>query len=69
MESITLKVKGMTCGGCVSSVQRVLRGLDGVTRAEVSLAAGEAKVDYEPSRLKASDLEAAIEDAGYEIGR
>ena len=69
MESITLKVKGMTCGGCVSAVQRVLQGLDGVGRAEVSLSAGEAKVDYEPSRLQPSDLEAAIEDAGYEVGR
>ena len=69
MESITLQVKGMTCGGCVASVQRVLRDLEGVTRAEVSLAAGEAKVDYEPSRLQASDLEAAIEDAGFEVAR
>ena len=69
MESITLKVKGMTCGGCVAAVQRVLRDLDGVTRAEVSLAAGEAKVDYEASRLQACDLEAAIEDAGYEVVR
>ena len=69
MESITGKVNGMTCGGCVAAVERVLRDLDGVTRAEVSLAAGEAKIDYEPSRLQAADLEAAIEDAGYEVDR
>jgi len=69
MESITLKVKGMTCGGCVASVQRVLHELDGVSRADVSLAQGEARIDYEPSRLQPSDLEAAIEDAGYEIAR
>ena len=69
MESIKLKVKGMTCGGCVAAVERVLKALDGVGRADVSLAQGEAQVEYEPSRLKPADLEAAIEDAGYEIAR
>jgi copper chaperone len=69
MESITLKVKGMTCGGCVAAVTRVLQALDGVKEADVSLEQGAARVDYEPARLKRDDLEAAIEDAGYEVVR
>ena len=69
MESITLKVKGMTCGGCVSAVTRVLKELDGVARADVSLAEGEARIEYEPARLQRDRLEAAIEDAGYEVVR
>ena len=67
METRILKIGGMTCGGCVASVQRVLRGLDGVQRAEVSLATNEATVDYEPSRVTPDDLKAAVEDAGYEV--
>jgi copper chaperone len=59
----------MTCGGCVASVQRVLAGLDGVERADVSLASNEATVQYEPGRVNPADLEAAIEDAGYEVVR
>ena len=69
METTTLKIRGMTCGGCVASVQRVLSGIDGVGRAEVSLASNEARVEFEPDRVKPADLEAAVEDAGYEIVR
>ena len=67
MESTTFKIKGMTCGGCVASVQRVLKELDGVERAEVSLADKHATIEYEPTRVKPADLKAAIEDAGYEV--
>ena len=67
METTTLKIRGMTCGGCVASVQRVLGELDGVARADVSLAEARATVEYEPARVKPADLEAAIEDAGYEV--
>ena len=70
METITLKVRGMTCGGCVASVQRVLRALDGVTRADVSLdEGGKATVQYEAGRASPADLQTAIEDAGYEVER
>jgi copper chaperone len=68
METITLKVGGMTCGGCVAAVQRVLDALDGVEKSEISLERGEAVVQYEPARVQTSALRAAIEDAGYEVG-
>jgi copper chaperone len=67
MQTTTLKISGMTCGGCVASVTRVLRELDGVTRADVSLADAKATVEYEPAQVKPADLQAAIEDAGYEV--
>lgn len=37
MSEIILSVTGMTCGGCVNSVQKVLAALPGVQRVEVSL--------------------------------
>ena len=67
METTTLKIRGMTCGGCVASVQRVLEALDGVERVDVSLADAQAKIEYEPARVKPAELNAAIEDAGYEV--
>ena len=33
METTTLKVDGMSCGGCVKSVTNVLAALPGVARA------------------------------------
>jgi copper chaperone len=67
MESTTrLKVKGMTCSGCVASVKRVLEGLPGVKAADVSLAEGSATVRYDAGTANAAQFKQAIEDAGYE---
>ena len=66
METTTLKVGGMSCGGCVKSVTNVLQALPGVAKAEVSLEKGEAKVDYEPGQATRAALAAAIADAGFE---
>ena len=67
MESVTLKVKGMTCEGCVAAVERVLGALDGVGRVGVSLERGEATVEFDRARVATADLRTAIEDAGYEV--
>jgi len=66
METTVLKVGGMTCGGCVGSVTRVLKGLPGVVDAQVSLEKGEAKVSFDPALANVAQLRGAIENAGYE---
>lgn len=66
MENVTIKVNGMTCGGCVASVERVLHALDGVGKVDVSLANAEAKVEFDRARVSEDALRAAIEDAGYD---
>jgi copper chaperone len=68
METVNLKVYGMTCQGCVRSVKTVLERVPGVSSAEVDLARGEAKVVFDPARATPGALRAAIEDAGYEAG-
>lgn len=66
METMTIKVGGMTCGGCVASITRVLSALDGVAQAEVSLERGEAVVSVDPAKASRAQLIAAIEEAGFE---
>jgi copper chaperone len=66
METVTLKVTGMTCMGCVGSVKRVLQGIDGVAAVEVSLDQAQATVQFDAKRANPTQLKAAIEDAGYE---
>jgi copper chaperone len=67
MTTVTLKVEGMSCGGCVASVTRVLRALPGVSDATVSLQGGTAQVTFDELRTDQTALRAAIEDAGYEV--
>lgn len=66
MDSTTIKVKGMSCQGCVKSVTRVLQELPGVSKAEVSLERGEASVAYDASAVGLESMKKAIEDAGFE---
>jgi len=68
METTTIKVGGMTCGGCSGSVTRVLAELPGVTRAEVTLDPGQAVVTFDPAVVTRAVLCAAIDAAGFEAG-
>jgi len=67
METITLKVNGMSCGGCVASVTRVLRALPGVGDVAVALEPGTATVTYDPRSTGIPAFKRAVEDAGYEV--
>lgn len=62
-----LKVTGMVCAACTSAIEKSLRSLDGVSSARVNLATEIASVTYDPQKLKLSDLEKAIRDAGYDV--
>ncbi len=66
METVTLAISGMTCGGCVKSVTNVLSALPGVARAEVSLEEKRARVEYDPASVTREDMKRAIVDAGFE---
>lgn len=65
MNDIQLTVTGMTCGGCVASVQKVLSALPGVQTVEVTLTPGQARVVYDPARVDRDALIQAVVDAGF----
>ena len=66
MDSIVIKVGGMSCQGCVRNVTGVLTAIPGVDAVDVSLEAGEARVAYDAQQVGAERLRAAIEDAGFD---
>jgi len=67
MERVTLKVDGMTCGGCVASVTRVLKTVEGVDDVSVTLVPGQAEVTFDPARTGVPALRAAVEGAGFDV--
>jgi copper chaperone len=66
METVTIKVSGMTCGGCVASVKRVVQAVAGVESVDVSLDKGEAVVTYDGARAVPAAFKAAIVAAGFD---
>ncbi len=67
MQTVTLNVQGMTCGGCVASVTRVLKSVPGVAEVEVTLNPGRARVGFDPAKADLAKLKDAVEGAGYDV--
>ena len=67
MQTETLKVTGMTCGGCTSTVARTLKSMPGVDDVNVSLSAGEATVQYDEQVTSPDQMKSAVEGAGYGV--
>ena len=68
MQTEQLKVTGMTCGGCTSSVGNALKAVNGVKDVQVSLADGEATVQFNEHLTSPEQLKLAVQRAGYGIG-
>ena len=66
---IELQVEGMTCQGCVRSIELKLSKVPGVERARVNLGSGKATVEYDESRANVDQMIAAVEQIGYQAAR
>ena len=64
-QRILLAVEGMSCAGCVHTVETALTKLPGVASAAVNLATGEAAVVFDPARQTPAQLVEAVQSAGY----
>jgi copper chaperone len=67
METIELKVAGMTCGGCVKSIQNALNEQSGIDSATADLDSATVKVDFDPAAINEGAIKTAIEAAGFDI--
>jgi len=65
MTSKTLKIEGMTCAACAKAVERASKKVKGVSEANVNFATEKLNVNFDDSVVKLSDIQAAIEKAGY----
>ncbi|KAL9867612.1 copper-transporting ATPase 2 isoform 5-T7 [Geothlypis trichas] len=60
-----LRVEGMTCQSCVTSIEGKIRKLHGVAKIKVSLDNQEAIIAYHPYIIQPDDLKRHISDLGY----
>ena len=67
METKTFNVSGMMCDACVGHVTKALLGLEGVQKADVSLAENTATVTYDPAKVQVAQMAVAVADEGYEV--
>jgi len=62
-----LAIAGMHCASCALNVEGGLKGLDGVTEANVNFASGAAVVMHDPEKAPEKDLRSIIEGLGYKV--
>ena len=57
-------ITGMTCSACSARVERVARGVPGVTKADVNLLAGRLDVEYDGADVPQAVIDAVVQE-GY----
>ncbi len=62
---VTLKIDGMTCASCPYQVKNVLKKVEGVKSARVSLETKEAVVSFDDSLADETSLIEATANAGF----
>lgn len=65
MESVTIAINGMSCGHCVSAVEKALTAVPGVMVKAVTI--GSAAIEFDPAVASLAAAEAAIDAAGYDV--
>ena len=65
----TVKVSGWHCDNCPKKTAAAVKKIDGVKEAKSDRAKGEMTVTYDDSKVKHADLEKAVADSGFEVGK
>lgn len=67
MERVEIRVDGMTCGGCVKSIQNALNGRDGISSAAADLDSSVVAIEFDSGVIQQDAIEQAIVDAGFSV--
>ena len=62
-----IDVEGMHCAACVSSVEKALAGIPGISSATVSLLKNSATIEFAEQTVSEDDIRSAVTSAGYSV--
>jgi copper chaperone len=66
VDMLSLKVSGMTCGGCINAVTKAIQAQDAQAKVEVDLASQMVSLETALSAAQASQI---ITDAGFPVSQ
>ena len=64
-EKINLKLSGMSCASCASSIESAIGNVPGVAQCNVNFGAEQAAIEYDPRRTSIQKIQDAVKEAGY----
>ncbi|WHH59982.1 heavy metal translocating P-type ATPase [Petroclostridium sp. X23] len=65
IREIIIPISGMTCASCANAIEKSIKKLPGVPEVNVNFATEKAKVVYDTSKTRISEIKDAIAKAGY----
>lgn len=66
-KTVTIRVEGMRCNNCSTSVTKALKATDGVEKVEVSHEKGEAVIQYDDQKVTEARLREVINGTGFKV--
>lgn len=61
----TFTISGMSCGGCVSSLTRVLQSVPGIEPVKIEV--GKAQLRIDEARVSSQQVKDAVARAGFAV--
>jgi copper chaperone len=61
----TFTISGMSCGGCVNSLTRVLKTVPGIEPIKIEV--GKAELRLDPDRVSSQTVKDAVARAGFAV--
>lgn len=65
MQTVNLKITGMTCGSCAKLNESAIMAVDGVKIAQVNIANNKAQVEFDEKKTSVAKIIKAVESSGY----
>ncbi len=65
IREVTIPISGMTCASCARAIEKSISKLSGIKDVSVNLASEKARVVYDSSQVRLSEIKNAIIKAGY----
>ncbi|KJS21803.1 MAG: ATPase P [Clostridiaceae bacterium BRH_c20a] len=67
MINTTLKINGMTCAACAAKVEKALKKLEGVEKANVNFATEKAVIEYDTKKVGLNEFIKTVEKLNYKV--
>lgn len=66
MDNLTLKLRGMSCAACASSIEQAIKSVPGVIECSVNFGMEQATIQYDSKETNLAIIQEAVDAAGYE---
>jgi copper chaperone CopZ len=64
-ETRTFAIEGMTCDNCVKTIERIMRGMNGVKNFEISRADARMNITFDTTKTDVPAIYSALQKGGY----